>query len=167
MSQHIGPRTISAIGGSVKRVGNYRVHTFPSELVTDGLVLNLDAGDPRSLDLPNLNMTTWTDLSGNGYNGTLIDSPVYSNADGGSLVFGSPTTTKVSVNTSGYGSGSFTISMWFNIDTIPVGSYHMLLGASGYGTSGVGGIGHYLYESKIRTWIQTEGGTSDNIYYSG
>ena len=43
MSFNVGPRTISATGGSIKRVGNYRIHTFPSELVTDGLVLNLDA----------------------------------------------------------------------------------------------------------------------------
>jgi len=159
MSQHIGPRTISAIGGSVKRVGNYRVHTFPSELVTDGLVLNLDAGDPRSYPSSG---TTWTDLSGNGNNGTLIDSPVYSNADGGSLVFGSPTTTKVLVNTSGYGSGSFTISMWFNIDTIPANNYHMLLGASNY--AGGFGIAHYLYADTIRTWLSGGGG---NIYNSG
>lgn len=87
MSQHIGPRTISAIGGSIKRVGPYRIHTFPSELVTDGLVLNLDAGDPRSYPGSG---TTWTDLSGNGNNGTFGAStaaPIYNNANGGSLVF--------------------------------------------------------------------------------
>ena len=83
MSQHIGPRTISAIGGSIKRVGNYRIHTFPSELVTDGLVMNLDAGDPRSYPGSG---ATWTDLSGNGNNGTL-NGPTYSNADGGFLAF--------------------------------------------------------------------------------
>ena len=63
MSFNVGPRTISATGGSIKRVGNYRIHTFPSELVTDGLVFNLDAGDPRSYPGSG---TTWTDLSGNG-----------------------------------------------------------------------------------------------------
>ena len=84
MSQHIGPRTISAIGGSIKRVGNYRIHTFPAELVTDGLVLNLDAGDPRSYPSSG---TTWTDLSGNGNNASLISGATYSNANGGSIVF--------------------------------------------------------------------------------
>jgi len=84
MSQHIGPRTISATGGSIKRVGNYRIHTFPSELITDGLVFNLDAGDPRSYPGSG---TTWTDLSGNGNNGTLTNGPTYSNANGGSIVF--------------------------------------------------------------------------------
>ena len=79
MSQHIGPRTVSGTGGSIKRVGPYRIHTFPSEIVTDGLVLNLDAGDPRSYPSSG---TTWTDLSGNGNNGTLVNGPTYSNLEG-------------------------------------------------------------------------------------
>jgi hypothetical protein len=82
MSFNVGPRTISATGGSIKRVGNYRIHTFPSELVTDGLVLNLDAGDPRSYPGSG---TSWTDLSGNGNTGTLTNGPTYNNANGGTL----------------------------------------------------------------------------------
>ena len=74
MSFNVGPRTISATGGSIKRVGNYRIHTFPSELVTDGLVLNLDAGGSKVLSwywnvLDRLkweweywNVNKWTDL---------------------------------------------------------------------------------------------------------
>ena len=87
MSFNVGPRVVSATGGSIKRVGNYRIHTFPSELVTDGLVLNLDAGDPRSYPGSG---TTWTDLSGRGNNGTFGAStaaPTYNNANGGSLLF--------------------------------------------------------------------------------
>ncbi len=87
MSFNVGPRTISATGGSIKRVGNYRIHTFPSELVTDGLVLNLDAGDPRSYPGSG---TSWTDLSGNGNTGTFgatTTAPGYTNQSGGSLVF--------------------------------------------------------------------------------
>ena len=161
MSQHIGPRTVSAQGGSIKRVGNYRIHTFPSELVTDGLVLNLDAGDPRSYPSSG---TTWTDLSGNGNNGTLVNGPTYSNADGGSLVFGSPATTKVLVDTPAFGSGSFTISQWFNISTIPTGNYHKLFSGSDYGGGDNIGLGLYLYEDKIRTWVS---GGAGNLYYSG
>ena len=65
MSQHIGSRTITATGGSIKRVGNYRVHTFPSEIVTDGLVLHIDAGHPDSHDYKNLSQFMKnTDLCG-------------------------------------------------------------------------------------------------------
>jgi len=55
-------------------------------IVTNGLVLNLDAANPRSYPQP-YNGTTWTDLSGNGNNGTLVNGPTYSSANGGALVF--------------------------------------------------------------------------------
>ena len=111
MSQHIGPRTISAIGGSIKRVGNYRIHTFPSELITDGLLLNLDAGDPRSYPGSG---TTWTDLSGNGNNGTLTNGPTYSNANGGSIVFDGSNDYVTCGNGSllNFGRNNFNISCW-------------------------------------------------------
>jgi len=53
-------------------------------LVTDGLVLALDAG--RTLSYSGSG-TTWTDLSGNSNNGTLTNGPTFSSADGGSIVF--------------------------------------------------------------------------------
>ena len=53
-------------------------------IVTDGLVLHLDAGNSASY--PGTG-TTWTDLSGNGYNGTLVNGPTYDSANGGSIVF--------------------------------------------------------------------------------
>jgi len=53
-------------------------------IVTDGLVLHLDAGNSTSYPGSG---TTWTDLSGSGNNGTLTNGPTYNGADGGSLVF--------------------------------------------------------------------------------
>jgi hypothetical protein len=55
-------------------------------IVTNGLVLNLDAANPRSY-APPFNGTTWTDLTGNNKNGILTNSPVYNSANGGSIVF--------------------------------------------------------------------------------
>jgi len=57
--------------------------TFP-KIVTNGLVLNLDAGNQNSY---NGTGTIWRDLSGNGNNGTLTNGPTYSSANGGSIVF--------------------------------------------------------------------------------
>ena len=54
------------------------------KIVTDGLVLCLDAGNPKSYPGSG---TTWTDLSGNGNNGTLTNGPTYSSANGGSVSF--------------------------------------------------------------------------------
>ena len=53
-------------------------------VVQDGLVLNLDAGASTSYVGSG---TTWTDLSGNGNNGTLTNGPTFSSANGGSIVF--------------------------------------------------------------------------------
>jgi hypothetical protein len=55
-----------------------------SGLVTSGLELYLDAGDSSSYSGSG---TTWTDLSGNGNDGTLVNGVGYSSADGGSLSF--------------------------------------------------------------------------------
>ena len=56
----------------------------PPSLVTTGLVLNLDAGNAASY--PGTG-TTWTDLSGKGNNGTLVNSVTYNSANQGYLVF--------------------------------------------------------------------------------
>ena len=48
---------------------------YSPAIVTSGLVLCLDAANPRSYSGTG---TTWTDLSGNGYNGTLVNSPTFS-----------------------------------------------------------------------------------------
>jgi hypothetical protein len=55
-------------------------------IVTNGLVLNLDAANPRSY-APPFNGTTWTDLSGQGNNGTLTNGVAYTGSNGGALVF--------------------------------------------------------------------------------
>jgi hypothetical protein len=52
-------------------------------IVTNGLVLNLDAGFTPSYPTSG---TSWYDLSSNGYNGTLINGPTFSSANGGSIV---------------------------------------------------------------------------------
>lgn len=52
--------------------------------VTDGLVYHLDAGNKRSYSGSG---STWTDLTGSGIAATLVGSPTYSSANGGSLLF--------------------------------------------------------------------------------
>ena len=53
-------------------------------IVTNGLILNLDAGNASSY--PGTG-TTWTDLSGNGRNATLANGVGYSSSSGGVLTF--------------------------------------------------------------------------------
>jgi hypothetical protein len=53
-------------------------------IVTDGLVLNVDAGFTPSYPRSG---TTWSDLSLSGNNGTLINGPTFNSDNGGSIVF--------------------------------------------------------------------------------
>jgi len=57
---------------------------FSPKVVTDGLVLYLDAANSKSIISGS---TTWTDLSRGGNNGTLVNGPTFNSANGGSIVF--------------------------------------------------------------------------------
>jgi hypothetical protein len=80
-------------------------------IVTSGLVLNLDAGFTPSYPTTG---TTWYDLSGNGFNGTLVNSPTYSSNEGGIITFdGINDYVEIADATSlNFGTGGFTILMW-------------------------------------------------------
>jgi hypothetical protein len=54
------------------------------QIVTDGLVLCLNASDRNSYISGS---TTWNDVSGRGNNGTLTNGPTFNSANGGSIVF--------------------------------------------------------------------------------
>ena len=57
--------------------------TVAPNIVTDGLVLYLDAANPNSYVSGS---TTWVDIAA-GNNGTLVNGPTFSSANGGSLLF--------------------------------------------------------------------------------
>ena len=94
-------------------------------IVTDGLVLALDAADKNSYVSGS---TTWTDLSGNGYNGTLSGSvlPTYSTSSGGSIafpggVFGNSYVSEYSIPESFWNAASWTVSAWVKFNTVNTG----------------------------------------------
>ncbi len=57
---------------------------YNSQVVKDGLVVCLDAGNPKSY--PGTG-NTWYDLTINGNNGTLTNGPTFSSINGGGIVF--------------------------------------------------------------------------------
>jgi hypothetical protein len=79
-------------------------------IVTNGLVLYLDAGNPQSYPGSG---TTWTDLSGNGNNGTLTNGPTYSSANGGSITFDGVNDKVIVPYNSNLNPSNVTISVWF------------------------------------------------------
>lgn len=80
------------------------------KVISDGLVLYLDATNPRSYSGTG---STWTDLSGYGYNSTLVSSPTYINNKYGQLAFNGSTQYATVPYTSTLWNGQvFTLSVW-------------------------------------------------------
>ena len=61
-----------------------RSRTWPTNIVTNGLVLFLDASNTNSYTGSG---TTWTDLSSYGNTATLTNGPTFSSTNGGNIVF--------------------------------------------------------------------------------
>jgi hypothetical protein len=80
-------------------------------IVTDGLVLCLDAANKRSY--PGAG-TTWTDLSKQGNNGTLTNGPTFDSANGGSILFDG-SNDYVEVQGNYHLLSALTISCWFKL----------------------------------------------------
>jgi hypothetical protein len=81
------------------------------KIITNGLVLALDAANPKSYPGSG---TTWFDLSGNGNNGTLVNGVGYSGDNLGSLVFdGVNDYSEVSSNPSIELDFPLTIEVWY------------------------------------------------------
>jgi len=85
-------------------------HGF-GKIVTDGLVLALDAADANSYTSGS---TTWNDLSGNGNNGTLTNGPTFDSANGGSIVFDG-SNDYVEITSLGYpwSTSTITVNLWY------------------------------------------------------
>jgi len=81
---------------------------------TDGLVLCLDAGNTKSYPGSG---TTWTDLIGNGNNGTLVNGVGYSGSNGGSLSFDGVDDYVSVSNSSSLNSSTSTLICWAKSNT--------------------------------------------------
>lgn len=92
--------------------------THSPSVITSGLVLYLDAANPRSYPGSG---TTWFDLSGNGNNGILTNSPTFSNTNRGALFFNG-SNQYATLGTPSLLNGvqvPLTISLWARLSDIP------------------------------------------------
>lgn len=94
------------------------------EIVSSGLILNLDASNSSSYPGSG---TTWTDLSGNGFNATLTSGPTYSTDSGGIIVLDGNNdycqiahNASLSINTT----TQKTIQVWFRPHALPATSVY-------------------------------------------
>ncbi|MFY7886544.1 MAG: LamG-like jellyroll fold domain-containing protein, partial [Dolichospermum sp.] len=130
-----------------------------NSIVTNGLVLALDAGNTKSYTSGS---TNWRDLSGNNYSGSLINGPTFDNNNGGSIVFdgtndyidniGATSTFSFIQNI-----GIFTINAWVKLNDLSVARYFI---GNNDGTTGAKGF--YLgYNGTLgRLWLSMTSGVS-------
>jgi hypothetical protein len=85
--------------------------------ITDGLVLCLDAANSKSYPGSG---TTWTDLSGNGNNGTLTNGPTFDDANSGSIVFDGTNDFVSIVHNSNQNPSNLTINSWVSISSAKI-----------------------------------------------
>jgi hypothetical protein len=155
-------------------------------IVTNGLVLNLDAANPRSYPQP-YNGTTWTDLSGNNRNGTLTNSPVYSSANGGSIAFNNTSSycafSGNTFNISPGTTGEFSLEIWVyptgpyspytpdafttNLGGFFGQSYFNLTAGWGIGMNTTSGINNFAFQVRNFSTISqpTTSFTNNNWYH--
>ena len=102
---------------------------YNPSIVRDKLVLYLDAANPKSYSGSG---TTWTDISGNGNNGT-ISGATYSSNDGGYFDFDGSNDEVVIDNSDdnasfGIGTKPFYLEAWVYLDTEPTNGTEMYIG---------------------------------------
>ena len=91
---------------------NYVAPVAPPTLLTQGLVLHVDAGNLASYSGSGI---TWNDISGSNH-GTLTNGPLYNSGNGGSIVFDGIDDVISFGNILNMGLSSWTISCWVKFD---------------------------------------------------
>ena len=121
-------------------------------IVTDGLVLNLDAGLVSSYPKTG---TTWRDLSGNGNTGTLVNGPTFSSDGGGNIVFDG-IDDFISLNQVG-NTTSFTYEVFLKCDNI--NKDQMYIGYSNIGA-------HYIRIVGAKAFLSVSAGGQRTLTHS-
>jgi hypothetical protein len=154
------------------------------EINESGLVLSLDAGNPKSYPGSG---TTWTDLSGRGNTGTLTNGPTYSSANGGSIVFdGTNDYSPIATSGFSFGSSAGTLSAWAKATaaTVNNGNWIITYGNSEINQNRALGVYNQVYTFsgygfgtevsaagfQTNTWFNIVGvynGTNASMYING
>jgi hypothetical protein len=90
--------------------------TTTLNVISSGLRLYVDASNPASYSGSG---STWYDLSGNGYNGTLSGSTAYNSANGGYIALQSNTGyIDFGLSSAGNSSGAFSFGAWLQVPIV-------------------------------------------------
>ena len=127
-------------------------------IVTNGLVLNLDAANTKSYPGSG---TTWTDISRGGNNGTLTNGPTFNSGNGGSIVFDGADD---SIYCTNFGiSQNLTVSSWIKCTNVSGennivsknGPYFMRISNSKIRFNLLTNVGGWLFQNGTTTLINS------------
>jgi len=135
----------------------------------NGLILHLDAANNKSY--PGTG-TTWTDLSGNGNNGTLTNGPTFSAANMGSIALDGTNDYIYRSSITGFNSSTYTVLLWAKFNSM---STYGILFSLGRSTSDAvteaqfqqanSRLQYWDYDSSMAfNFIQSSGTLSTNVY---
>lgn len=124
-----------------------------NNIVTNGLVLYLDAANSKSYVSGS---TTWSDMSGNGYTGSLAGGVTFNSGNGGNIGFNGTSGTVNCGNILNIGLNSWTISCWVKIN---VGSGVVGIFGKSSARSYIGRYAIYLESNNINTLFQPSAST--------
>jgi hypothetical protein len=110
---------------------------YSPKVITDGLVLYLDAANTRSYPGSG---TAWNDLSRSGNNGTLTNGPTFSSGNGGSIVFDGVDDFVGITNTLLSSTDNFSMEVWFNATLLSTSNKLIFY----IGNTGGSGAGFYM-----------------------
>ena len=126
---------------------------FSPKTVTDGLILYLDAANPKSYVSGS---STWTDISKNSNNGTLTNGPTYSAANNGSILFDgvddyfiTPTGSTPSLNIT----SQITLETWFKSTSLANNLHGDGLFSKGLSTDGNSAVYELILTNNTTTNI--------------
>ena len=129
---------------------------FANTIVQQGLVLNLDAGNPYSYAGAG---STWYDVSGNSFNATLINSPTYTSDNGGVLNWASANSQYATVPMSStLRVANITQEIWVYLS----GTADQVFIGSQYGTSSNNSFAIWVQSGAFAFGVNTGG----NLYSS-
>jgi hypothetical protein len=122
--------------------------TGTPRMVTDGLILYLDAANTKSYPGSG---TTWNNLIQQGISGSLTNGPTFNTANGGSIQFDGTNDYVNLGNDSTLKPARPTVSMWVNMST---SSYSGVLVDGGYENSNLGYLVYYNSNNNFQFWVR-------------
>jgi hypothetical protein len=131
--------------------------SFSPKIITDGLVLYLDAANTRSYPGSG---TTWNDLSRSGNNGSLINGPTFNSGNGGSIVFDGSNDFIKPPNSTTLQLTNFTLSSWIKVNIINANQF--IIDTSTDTANGLGYSYRINSVNKIRFWAYNANGLLDS-----